>query len=172
VLTRILYVIAALAVLFVLVTAPRAAEKALVDPSRLAFGAGVSYEWHGGDISPAPEHRNELAGNLFGAYSLTQHFTGVARATWGAANGMLRVSPGMHYNLGFGQERFAVGLTYDFYAGDFVPAFPNEWVVSAIYSRPLGKHLTLSVVEGYGFDNHEARTSVQATVPLWVGRED
>jgi hypothetical protein len=143
----------------------------LLDVQRLAFGIGGSYDWHGGNLDPAPPHRSELCVNGFGAYSLTEHFSSSVRVAYGAGNRTFRASPGIHYNIGVGGEAFAVALSYDFYAGDFDPAFPNEWVVSAIYSRPIGKHIIFSAVEGWGFDNHENRTSVQLTAPLWVGKD-
>jgi hypothetical protein len=143
----------------------------ILDGNRIAIGVGGSYDWHAGDLNPAPPQRSEFCVNAFGAYSLTSHFSAVARGAYGAGNRTFRASPGVHFNTAVGSEAFALALTYDFYAGDFDPAFPNEWAVGLIYSRPLGKYVTGSVVETYGFDNHEQRTSVQLTAPLFVGKE-
>ena len=161
--------LAALAALALFATASTAAP--LLDGNRIAVGVGGSYEWHGGTMSPAPPKRSEIAVNGFGAYALILHSAAVVRVAYGAGNRTVRLSPGAHYNLKVGTESFAAGLTYDFYAGDFDPAFPNEWVVSGIYSRPLGKSLTLSLVDGWGFSNHENRVSAQLTAPLFVGKE-
>lgn len=148
-----------------------AAAASIMDANRIAVGAGASYEWHGGRLDPAPPQRNEIAVNLFGAYALTNHFSAVARAVYGAGNRTVRISPGGHFNFVGGSESLALALTYDFYAGDFEPAFPNEWVVSAIYARPLGKYLVVAASEAWAFSTHENRTSVQLTVPLFVGSE-
>ena len=143
----------------------------IVDGNRIAVGVGGSYEWHGGRLEPAPPQRNEIAVNAFGAYALTNHFSAVARGVYGAGNRTVRFSPGAHFNFIGGSESLALALTYDFYAGDFEPAFPNEWVVSALYARPIGKHLTAAVSEAWCFDTKENRTSVQLTVPIFVGSE-
>lgn len=158
-----------LAVLFFTVKPAHCAS--IVDYDRIAIGVGGSYDWHGGNLSPAPPQRSEFGANVFGAYSLTEHVSAVARATYGAGNRNFRVSPGVHFNQKVGSEQFALGLTYDFYAGDFDPAFSNEWAVAVIYSRPIGKYLIASGVESWGFDNRENRTSVQLTAPLFVGEE-
>jgi hypothetical protein len=158
-----------LAVLFFVGTKCHGAS--ILDANRIAVGVGGSYDWHGGELNPAPAQRSEFCANAFGAYALTEHFAAVARAAYGAGNRNVRVSPGVHANVAVGKEQFALALTYDFYAGDFDPAFPNEWAVAVIYSRGIGRHLTASIVEAWGFDNHENRTSVQLTAPIYVGKE-
>lgn len=160
------------AALAVLLAGPAAAQSPLIDLDRFAFGVGASYDWHEGNPTPVPAQKDEACANLFGAYSLTPHVSAVARATYGAGNRVLRVSPGVHYNANVGGEAIALALTYDFYAGDYVYTFPNEWVASLIYAKPLGRNLTLAGVASRLFDNGENRFSVQATVPVWAGKED
>jgi hypothetical protein len=165
-------IIRALAALSVFLALPVAAQSPLLDKDRLAFGLGASYDWHEGNPTPVPPQKDEACANLFGAYALTEHVSAVARATYGAGNRVLRVSPGVHYNVRFGGESVALGLTYDFYAGDYEPVAANEWVVSLIYAKPFGRRLTVAGVASRLFDNNENRFSVQATVPLWVGADD
>ena len=140
----------------------------LTDPSRLALGVGASAEFKAA-ADAGPE--SEAAVNLFGSWALTQDFSGAVRGTLGVTDRDTRLSPGVHYRVRVGNESFASALTYDFYGPTNAPRYVNEWVVSILYGRPVGRYLSLAAVESYGLDNHEARTSLQLTAPLWVGKD-
>lgn len=139
----------------------------LVDVDRLSFWAGGSFE---AKAAQGQAVEKEGAANLLVNVDATKSFAGVVRGSFGVESRELRVSPGVKYRVKAGGESFASELSYDFYAGSAVPEYANEWVVSLIWSHPVGKYLVLSAAESLGLDNHEARTSIQGALPLWRGQ--
>ena len=146
--------------------------KPLIDISRVAVAGGVGYDWHNGDaLNPVPVFKKEFVAGVHAAYVLTEHWSAAAAAVYGVDNKQLRLSPGMHYRFRAGEQFFALGLSYDYYAGKppAVPFFAHEWAASFIYARPLTKSLLLGLSETYGMDNREWRTSLGIRFPLWIG---
>lgn len=142
--------------------------------SRVAIAAGSGYDWHyGSALNPEPVFKKEFAAGLYGAYVLTPHVSLYAGAVYGVDNRVYRFSPGVHYRTQVGGEFFALGLTYDYYAGNVpqVPFYAHEWAASVGYARAISKNLVIGAQEAYGFDNREWRTSVGLRVPIFLGRD-
>lgn len=136
----------------------------ILDKDRIALGLGASHEWYGGET--VPQDAAEFAGNLFAAYALTEHFSAACRVVYGFGNEAFRTTPALHYNMKAGGESFALSGGHDFYAH----GGQNEWVLAGIYAKRVGP-VVVALSEGYGFDTKGFRTSVQLTLPLFVGRE-
>jgi hypothetical protein len=156
-----------LSLLGILLAANPARAASLLDPDRLSGYVGASFE---AKTAQGQAVEKDGAANLFLNADLTKSFAGVVRTSFGVQDKELRVSPGIKYRVKVGSESFASELSYDFYAGAEVPEYANEWAVSLMYSRPIAKYLLLSVVETLGLDNHQARTSVQGSVPFLTAK--
>lgn len=142
--------------------------------SRVAVAAGAGYDWHfGSALNPKPAFKKEVTAGLYGAYVLTPHLSFGAGVTYGVDNRVWRLAPGLHYRTTVGSEYFALGLTYDYYAGNVpqVPFYEHEWAAGVVYARPVGKNLIVGATESYGFDNREWRTSLGIRVPLFLGKD-
>lgn len=153
----------ALSALALFLSASPARAANLLDPDRLSAYVGASFEAR---TSTGEAVEKDAAANLFLNADLTKSFAGVIRNSFEVQSHELRISPGIKYRLKVGNESFASELSYDFYGGASVPRYPNEWAVSLMYSRQVTKYLILSAVETLGLDNHQARTSLQGSVPF------
>jgi hypothetical protein len=156
-----------LSALGLLLAASPARAANLLDPDRLSGYVGASFEARSELGQPVEK---DGAANVFLNADLTKSFAGVVRGAFTVEEKELRVSPGIKYRLKVGNESFASELSYDFYAGASTPRYPNEWAVSLMYSRIVWKYLILSGVETLGLDNHQARTSIQGSVPLFTAK--
>ena len=154
-------------ILLLLLASPVPSSAApIFDADRAALGLGGSYEHVTKTGEPTED---DVAVNLFLAAPLTPMFTLAARGSYSINRQEALFSPGVHYNVGE-NSGLATALTYDFYInGD--QSYENEWVGSALYTRELGEYFQVSAVASYGMDNHELRTSIQVTAPLWVGKD-
>jgi hypothetical protein len=167
--TPLLWFVALVALLAVSFRPAMAASP--LDFQRFAIGAGGSYDWYGGTVPAVITHKSEVCADGFIAYDATAAFAATAAVVYGTANKNIAIYPGAHYRLSVGSEDFALALSYAFYGGSDVPRPANEWVAAVIYSRPLWvKALAFSASEALGLDTKLARTSVQLSVPIFVGR--
>lgn len=160
-----LVVLVALAAVLGLSHRAVAAEPSLLDLRTYSLGIGGSYE----NVTREGESAtSRAAANVFAARPLTL-FSFVGSATY-ESTGDLWFRVGVHRRLDAAGEGFAVSLTYDFYALDNVPKYPNEWAASGIWAHELLKKLSVFASETYGLDNHDLRFSAGLTMPLQIAR--
>ena len=142
------------------------AAPALYDPRTFSFGAGVSAE----AVSEKEAYTEYGAAvNVFVARPM-ERIALVGRGSFDVKNRSFRASPGFHWRFDVAGEDLAAALTYDFFAYQKVPYPPNQWVASLLWSKGLGKHVVVSLVEGVTLDSHDLRSSLQLTFPIIVGR--
>jgi hypothetical protein len=141
------------------------------DVQRFSVGAGIAYDWYGGQPTVPYSVKSELCADGFLAYDISTAFALTAAGVYGTATKAVTVYPGVHYRLDVGGEDFAIAAAYAFYSGAEIPTPANEWTATVIYQHPLGKYAQGTVSETWGFDTKLARTSVQISFPLFIGKD-
>lgn len=80
----------------------KAADKPIVDISRLSLAAGANYAWHSQpfvDGAPPPAFGKEWEFGIYGAYNLTPHLSIAGSSVYGLDNKLVESRLGLRFRL-------------------------------------------------------------------------